>query len=496
MHLRVIASSTKARIMEQQKRTLHELKLALAILQINSLAAASRYRVISATALFFCWRNSPPDTLIEVVRARIKGRYAQDIFADLVNRIDEVRLGRAAGDVEAFLSARNAIGANVRSAIRHPEYKRAVHDAVVLPQGLYLTMQGVKRYRAMPDIQRRSFRPEISYSSLPAEPRYTTYPIYYGTDRSPEPGHAVKFSGFRSDGTVFYGMAEVSVPHIHKEGNLERPWSWPIRVKGDPNKHITVHSNELMLMDAWLTSAKNYIKDLKIDQDPANKEGLLFIHGYNVDFDAALWRAAQLCHDLKFPGLMLCFSWASLGTPSGYVADKDTADWSAGHLKEYLTHVTEHLGLSALHIVAHSMGNRALLSVLENWTYKPGTTPIHQIILAAPDVDTSRLQQLGHVLNVYEQVTLYASRYDRAIAVSRYVHSYPRAGDANPPLVMEYLSTVDVSAAGQDMLGIGHSYMVNASKVFRDLFYIVRHRHKPDQRAGICKKDEGYWVLT
>ncbi|WP_133638176.1 hypothetical protein [Pseudomonas syringae] len=128
--------------MEQQKRTLHELKLALAILQINSLAAASRYRVISATALFFCWRNSPPDTLIEVVRARIKGRYAQDIFADLVNRIDEVRLGGAADDVEAFLSARNAIGANVRSAIRHPEYKRAVHDAVVLPQGLYLYPSG------------------------------------------------------------------------------------------------------------------------------------------------------------------------------------------------------------------------------------------------------------------------------------------------------------------------------------------------------------------
>lgn len=102
----------------------------------------------------------------------------------------------------------------------------------------------------------------------------------------------------------------------------------------------------------------------------------------------------------------------------------------------------------------------------------------------------------GRVFNLYEQVTLYVSRHDRTIAASQLVHSYPRAGGANRPLVIDHLSTIDVSSAGKDMFGLGHSYVAEVSKIFRDLFYIVRHRHKPDQRAGITKKEEGYWELT
>ncbi|WP_339443041.1 alpha/beta hydrolase [Pseudomonas hunanensis] len=481
--------------MEQLKRTLHELKIALAILRINAIAGSSRHRLISSSALFFCWRNSPPDTLIEVLRARITGRYAQDTFEDLIKRVEDITLGHRAVDVEAFLSARKPSAAKIPSAIRNAEYKRALEDAVDIPEELYPPIQDGMLSRTSPDSELLDYS-VISYSRLPAQQIYTTYPIYYGTDRLLEPGRTVKFGGFRSNDTIAYGVAEVSIPHIHREGKLERPWLWPTRTKGNPNKHIVVHTNELMALDAWFTSAKEYLTQQEIGHDPSRKEGLLFIHGYNVGFDAALWRAAQLCHDLKFPGLMLCFSWASLGTPGGYPADEATVDWSAGNLRQYLTHVTEHLGLSALHIVAHSMGNRALLSVLENWTHKPGTTPIHQIILAAPDVDTSRFKQSGQVFHTFEQVTLYASRHDRAIAASRFVHSYPRAGDANPPLVMSSLSTVDVSAAGKDMFGLGHSYIASVSKVFRDLFYVVRHRHKPDQRAGITKRDAGYWELT
>ncbi|WP_265535437.1 alpha/beta hydrolase [Pseudomonas saponiphila] len=482
--------------MKQPKRTLHELKIALAILRMNSIAGSARHRVISSSALFFCWRKSPPDTLIEVLRARISGRYAQDTFEDLIKRVEDIILGRRAPDVEAFLSARTPRGAGISSTIRNSEYKKALEDAVDIPEELLPAMESEMSSKTSAVGESFDYSSPNSYSRAPVQQIYTTYSIFYGTDRLQEPGRTVKFGGFRSDDTITYGVAAVSIPHIHREGKLERPWLWPAQTKGNPNKHIVVHSNELMALDAWFTSAEEYLSHQGIGQDPSKKEGLLFVHGYNVGFDAALWRAAQLCHDLKFPGLMLCFSWASLGTPGGYPADEATVDWSAGNLRQYLTHVTEQLGLSALHIVAHSMGNRALLSVLENWKHKPGTTPIHQIILAAPDVDTSRFKQFGQVFDTFEQVTLYASRHDRAIAASRFVHSYPRAGDANPPLVMSSLSTVDVSVAGKDMFGLGHSYIANVSKVFRDLFYVVRHRHKPDQRAGIKKRDGGYWELT
>lgn len=477
--------------MEQPKRNLQELKIALAILQMNLRTEVSHHRVLRSTEVIFCWRNCPPDTLIEVLQTRLKGKRALATFEGLKAKVDDINLDRGAVDAEAFLSARNRRGVNILSIIRHRDYKKAINAAVVIPQRIRPPLEQLQRGR----VSSRDDRLEVIYSRESAQ-IYTTYPIFYGTDRLQETGRTVKFSGFRSNDTIAFGKAEVSIPHIHREGKLERPWLWPTRVKGNPNKHIVIHNNELMSLNTWLADAKGYLNDLGVGLDSSPKEGLLFIHGFNVSFDAALWRAAQLCHDLKFPGMMLCFSWASLGTPGGYPTDEATIDWSAGNLRRYLEQVTEQLGLSALHIIAHSMGNRALLSVLEHWTHKPGATPIHQVILAAPDVDTSRFKQFGQAFNVYEQVTLYASRYDRAIAASKFVHSYSRAGDANPPLVMNDLSTVDVSGAGKDMFGLGHSYMAEVSKVFRDLFYIVRHRHTPDQRAGIVKRDEGHWELT
>ncbi|WP_205981817.1 alpha/beta hydrolase, partial [Pseudomonas viridiflava] len=85
-------------------------------------------------------------------------------------------------------------------------------------------------------------------------------------------------------------------------------------------------------------------------------EGRLFTYGYDGSFNAALWRAAQICHDLKFVGTMLCYSWSSSGKVLDYAADEATIEWSQEHFRKFLTEVTTNLGLSCLHIVAHSMG--------------------------------------------------------------------------------------------------------------------------------------------
>ena len=142
------------------------------------------------------------------------------------------------------------------------------------------------------------------------------------------------------------------------------------------------------------------------------------------------------------------------------------------------------------------MGNRALLSVLENWNTAEGDTPISQIVLAAPDVDAGRFKQIARVFGRYDQVTLYASRDDRAMKASRAVKALPRAGDANPPIVLTGLSTVDVTGVAGELFGLGHSYIAATSPVFRDLYYIIQEGLAPEKRAGIRKCDEGYYVLS
>jgi esterase/lipase superfamily enzyme len=481
--------------MDIADRDSFDLKIALAILFINISNGKSSRRILSSSQVILCWRKAPPGTFIPVLQDRIKGGSANDAFYQLLERESELHLLSEAEEAARILSSAD-VSISIQSIIRRASFKDAIRHAIIIPHDFFedddFVVENATGYKT--EIYKLGDRYPIHYSCAPVDQKYTKYAIYFGTDRLLESPRGVKFGGFRSDDVVSYGIAEVSIPHIHREGKLERPVLWPSASKGNPNQHIVIHGSALYDLEAWYASAKTYLA--KLSETSTSREGLLFIHGYNVSFDTALWRSAQLCHDLKFPGLMLCFSWASLGSTTCYPADEATVDWSAANLKEYLTNITENLGLTTLHIIAHSMGNRALLAVLEHWENKPGATPISQIILAAPDVDAKRFKQFGRVFNLYEQVTLYASRYDRAITASQLMHSNPRAGGANPPLVMDNLSTIDVSSAGKDMFGLGHSYVAEVSKVFRDLFYIVRHRHKPDQRAGITKKDEGYWELT
>lgn len=53
-----------------------------------------------------------------------------------------------------------------------------------------------------------------------------------------------------------------------------------------------------------------------------DRHAVVFIHGYNVSFDQAALRCAQLGADLGLPGITAFFSWRSRGTLRGYIEDE------------------------------------------------------------------------------------------------------------------------------------------------------------------------------
>jgi hypothetical protein len=61
---------------------------------------------------------------------------------------------------------------------------------------------------------------------------------------------------------------------------------------------------------------------------------------------------------------------------------------------------------------------------------------------------------------------------------------------------MQDLSTVDVTSAGAEIFGLGHSYFATSSKVFRDLYYIIQERLTPDRRAGVKINELGHYELS
>jgi esterase/lipase superfamily enzyme len=172
--------------------------------------------------------------------------------------------------------------------------------------------------------------------------------------------------------------------------------------------------------------------------------------------------------------------------------------WATGHLERFLVALRARSGAKRIHLIAHSMGNRALTETLQRLraTTTPGAPLFDEIVLAAPDVDaeTFRDDIAPAILPTAARVTLYASSRDAALLLSREVHGYPRAGEAGEGLVVvPGLETVDVSEVSGS-----HSYIGDNGRVLDDLGGLLLRKLVRAPRPGVVARTlRGlpYWLL-
>jgi esterase/lipase superfamily enzyme len=55
------------------------------------------------------------------------------------------------------------------------------------------------------------------------------------------------------------------------------------------------------------------------------KSAFIFVHGYNVTFEDAARRTAQMSYDLSFDGAPVFYSWPSQGSLGDYLKDGSCA---------------------------------------------------------------------------------------------------------------------------------------------------------------------------
>lgn len=310
--------------------------------------------------------------------------------------------------------------------------------------------------------------------------------VYFGTNRAdgdPDDHRAKHFSGVDAE-ELRFGKTVVTLPKDQREGELSRPWSVVVRFEEDKRLHVVVDSVSLLSKKDWVAQAAASGAD--------GRQAFLFVHGYNVTFDEAMRRTAQLAYDLRLTALPLCYSWPSAGRVLSYMKDEQSIQDAVQHLQTFMRVVMEELGLAQLHIVAHSMGNRAVLEVLRRLgeSGKP-VAPLEQVVLAAPDVGTVIFKQVGVHFGKFKQVTMYASRRDWAILASKVLHAGSRVSDGSPPLVLPPMETVDVSNVSQAIFDLGHGYVASAAKVFRDLYEILKHGTPAAARPSVQRADRG-----
>jgi esterase/lipase superfamily enzyme len=105
-----------------------------------------------------------------------------------------------------------------------------------------------------------------------------------------------------------YASFEISVPPQHKPGEIEWPASAP-----DPQRSFAVLDQRVLDEQPFRAaiSAASIQRDIGV-----------FIHGYNVNYQEALYRLAQMTADANMDGVPVLFTWPSQAALSGYLADR------------------------------------------------------------------------------------------------------------------------------------------------------------------------------
>lgn len=331
-------------------------------------------------------------------------------------------------------------------------------------------------------------------NSMPEE-NYVTVPVYFASDRnltsSKEPNEM--FGGKRSN--VSYGICEVSIPRDHKMGELEKASILKFEFRNDPEKHV-------MLLSVQVNSKLDFFNKLKkrINDSP-EKNAFVFVHGYNVSFEDASRRTAQMYYDLGFAGAPVFYSWPSQATLLGYNIDQGNIEWSQSNIKRFLLDFLSTSNAQNIYLIAHSMGNRGLTRALASIIKEnPNATKrIKEIILAAPDIDSDVFKNdIAPVLiKCKKPITLYTSSNDLALAASKKFSNYPRAGQAgNAMIIFPGIDTIDASNVETDFLG--HSYFGDSLNILSDIYNIMKYSQRPNDRFGLRKINrEGkfYWEI-
>jgi esterase/lipase superfamily enzyme len=321
------------------------------------------------------------------------------------------------------------------------------------------------------------------------------YPVWFCTNRQPDP--AGGFTGIRHDG-VTYGKVEVIVPAAHRFGETGSPlWKRLFRLEFRDD-HLKVLRMSVQNQQAFFDDIRSSMTSVR--EGGESPHALVYLHGFNVSFENAAIRAAQLGCDLKVLGATAFFSWPSRGTIQAYSADEASIEASEAAITDFLVDFATKCDAAKIHVIAHSMGNRGLLRALQRIAANAATRgklKFGQFFLAAPDIDRDLFLDLAKLYPAHaERATLYASNGDLAVHISARVHAAPRAGYFTPYTVAAGIDTIAVPDFDVDLLG--HSYYAQADALLHDMADLMRHNEDPGTRQRIDAASSGgmrFWSL-
>ena len=300
--------------------------------------------------------------------------------------------------------------------------------------------------------------------------------IYFATNRNPNNAQPpTDFGKGFSDtglGDLRFGQAKV------KRGVL------------DPKSIQVLPDNSAQGSEALFQQLRESMKAQSLDS-------LLFIHGFNVSFKAAVESAAKIgeryskLSNKTYQPNIFVFSWPSDGEVTSYVNDRHDAEASGYAFARGLMKLATFLKSGnpdeacqqKVNLMAHSMGNYVLRHALQQAQKINNSTSLSRIfdnvILTAADEDNDTFEfdhKLAKLPELAQRITVYFNNGDLALAASDLTKGNPdRLGHDGPSKPHQISSKVVIVDASDVVKGISeHSYHVEEDKVAKDIIAVMQ----------------------
>jgi esterase/lipase superfamily enzyme len=322
--------------------------------------------------------------------------------------------------------------------------------------------------------------------------------VYVATTRQRATSDQNAFTSGRSP-TLNLVKYTISIPPVHKQLEIE----WPQSEAINPAVSFAVVSqNTLTEIDFKLAVQPPVGSKVK-------REVVVFVHGYNYNFQESLFRMAQLVADGGSDVSPILFAWPSEGTVTGYVADKEAVTYSRDSLAHVLTLVAEMRGVGEIGLVGHSMGAWLTVEALRQLRLSGKDRVIerlHHVALAAPDIDVNVFRsQMAIIGRLNPPMKLLVSKDDQALSISaRLADSPGRVGnlDVADPAVealaaAQNVQIIDVSNIPTTGY-MNHDRFIGYSTMLHEIARSGRDTAvaSPVERAGTFVLDSAGMIVT
>ena len=245
-------------------------------------------------------------------------------------------------------------------------------------------------------------------------------------DRSDNPGEM--FDGDRALVPAFAEIT-VSIPpgNARKVGEV----AWPQKLPPNPATDFATVKTDIVdrkAAEKWLSAS--------VRRKSPDHSVLVFIHGFNNQFEDAVFRFAQIVHDSNVHSVPVLATWPSRGSVFAYGYDRESTNYTRNAVEALFQYLASDPEVKDVSILAHSMGNWLALESLRQMAIRNGGLPskFKNVMLADADVDVDVFRtEIADMGKTRPRFTVFVSRDDRALAASKRIWGgVTRLGAINP----------------------------------------------------------------